>query len=188
MEELLQSVLGSERHRRAGELHLLKESFIELDVIKPLKQRGVLRSADPHKASCCPASRLPLCSHPLPLPRGCLLPTAVAKTLAHRERFSLKHFVKVRQRDPMLNDGKLDHYLQKYATKIGVEAIKEKILSRASDQHSLGAIKNLIEENREPVREEWRDLMQSGLQNFFGDQVGCGAPSNSTSCTRDEGL
>ena len=44
MEELLKSVLGSER---CPSMAMLKESFIELDVIKPLKQRGVLRSVDP---------------------------------------------------------------------------------------------------------------------------------------------
>jgi len=103
---------------------ILKESFLELDVAKPLE-----------------------------------------------ERFSIKELIKVRQRDPLLNNGKLDEYLKKYVAQMGGKAIHDRILSRSAECKTLVEIKTLIESSREPVRETWRTIVKDGLIDFFSGQL-----------------
>ena len=92
---------------------------------------------------------------------------------------SLKDFVKVRQRDPMLNDGKLDHYLKKHAAALGSKAVRSKILMNSTGLGSVAAIKQHIKDHREPARQEWKTLTASSFQDFFGEQVSRAAtPAN----------
>lgn len=87
-----------------------------------------------------------------------------------QERFSVRYFIKACQRDPMLNDGKLEHWLKKYAVEMSSQAIKQKILSTSGDRSSVASIKTIIEGSQDDTREHWQDLMKVRLANFFGGQ------------------
>jgi hypothetical protein len=86
------------------------------------------------------------------------------------DRFSVNSFIKTNQRDYLLNNNKLDEYQKRYAAQQAQVAIKNKILSRSSEQRSAADIRRLVQDSREPVREEWRKLLSDGIRNFVGAQ------------------
>jgi hypothetical protein len=87
------------------------------------------------------------------------------------DRFSVTSFMKAKQRrHHLLINGKLDEYLKWYAAQQAQAAIKNKILSRSSEQRSAAEIRQLVLDNREPVRKEWRKLLSDGIRNFVGGQ------------------
>jgi len=96
----------------------------------------------------------------------------VNETLAEplQKRFNLHSFIKVQQRDPMLIGGKLDGYLKKYAAKRAVAALKSEILNHSYGASNLEEIKELIESNREAVRNEWQESLKQGVVTFMGKQ------------------
>ena len=87
-----------------------------------------------------------------------------------QKRFAIPHFIKVKQHDPLLKDGKLNAYLAKHAAQQGPRAVHAKVLSKGADMKTVPEVKALIESNRNAVREEWRDMTCESIQNFFAEQ------------------
>jgi len=88
-----------------------------------------------------------------------------------QERFSLHFFIKANQRNMMLNEGKFNDYLQKLAAQLQSVALKTKILNKSSECTTLAEIKELIRDNREEVREEWRSKLAEDICAFVDKQL-----------------